>query len=120
MKGSKITDCGTQSTLCAPFKRIAVVPSAQIGKHPAMLLRLAQTSVWDKDNASNEAQGWYAWDQYLDMLRARGAKHTAAVETRVKFDMHMTYLSEAAVLGQPLAVARGGTGRQGEAGRSVR
>ena len=91
VKGSKITEQGKQSTLCSPFKRVAVVPSSNIGQHPAMLLRLAQTSVWDKDNGENEAKGWYAWDQYLDMLRARGAKHTAVVETRVKFDMRMAY-----------------------------
>lgn len=91
VKGSKITENGKQTTLCAPFKRVAVIPSSNIGSHPAMLLRLAQTSVWDKDNGENEAKGWYAWDQYLDMLRARGAKHTAVVETRVKFDMRMAY-----------------------------
>lgn len=94
VKGSKITESGKQSTLCAPFKRVAVVPSAGaagIAKHPALLLRLAQTSVWDKDNGENEAKGWYAWDQYLDMLRARGAKHTAAVETKIKFDLRMAY-----------------------------
>ncbi len=91
VKGSKITENGKQSTACSPFKRIAVVPSKMIGDHPAMLLRLAQTSVWDKDNDQNEAKGWYAWDQYLDMLRARGAKDTTAVETKVKFDTRMAY-----------------------------
>lgn len=91
VKGSKITESGKQSTLCSPFKRVAVVPTGALAKHPTMLLRLAQTSVWDKDNGENEAKGWYAWDQYLDMLRARGAKHTAAVETKVKFDLRMAY-----------------------------
>lgn len=92
VKGSKITENGKQSTACSPFKRIAVVPSGRgIATHPPMLLRLAQTSVWDKDNKEQESKGWYAWDQYLDMLRARGAKHTAAVETRVKFDMNTAY-----------------------------
>lgn len=91
VKGSKITETGKQSTLCSPFKRVAIVPAAGLGAHPVMLLRLAQTSVWDKDNGENEAKGWYAWDQYLDMLRARGAKHTAAVETKVKFDLRMAY-----------------------------
>jgi hypothetical protein len=90
VKGSKITEAGKQVTACSPFKRVAVIPSANIGQHPAMLLRLAQTSVWDKDNPE-EAKGWYAWDQYLDMLRARGAKHTAVVETRAKFDMSKAY-----------------------------
>lgn len=91
VKGSKITENGKQSTACAPFKRVAVIPCAKIGTQPAMLLKLAQTSIWDKDNGENEAKGWYAWDQYLDMLRARGAKHTAMVETRVKFDLRMAY-----------------------------
>lgn len=92
VKGSKITEQGKQVTACSPFKRVAVVPTGKaIGEHPAMLLRLAQTSVWDKDNGENEAKGWYAWDQFLDMLRARGARHTAAVETRVKFDNRMAY-----------------------------
>lgn len=91
VKGSKITENGKQTTACSPFKRIAVVPSTRIAGHAAMLLRIAQTSVWDKDNGENEAKGWYAWDQYTDMLRARGAKHTAAVETRVKFDIRTPY-----------------------------
>lgn len=91
VKGSKITESGKQSTLCSPFKRVAVIPSAQIGQHPAMLLKLAQTSIWDGQNQENEAKGWYAWDNYLDMLRARGAKHTAMVETRVKFDLRVAY-----------------------------
>jgi hypothetical protein len=90
VKGSKITPQGKPTTACAPYKRIAVVPTASIGGHVPLLLRLAQTSVWDKDNPQ-EANGWYAWDQYLDMLRARGAKHTAAVETRVKFDADVAY-----------------------------
>lgn len=91
VKGSKITESSKQSTACSPFKRIAVVPSQRVAQHAPLLLRLAQTSVWDKNNGDNEAKGWYAWDQYLDMLRARGAKHTAAVETRVKFDISVPY-----------------------------
>lgn len=91
VKGSKITENQKQTTACSPFKRIAVVPSQLVGKHVPMLLRLAQTSVWDKENSANEAQGWYAWDQFLDMLRARGALHTAAVETKVKFDLRVAY-----------------------------
>lgn len=91
VKGSKITESGKPSTLCSPFKRVAVIPSANIAQHPEMLLKLAQTSVWDGQNGENEAKGWYAWDNYLDMLRARGATHTAMVETRVKFDMRVAY-----------------------------
>lgn len=91
VKGSKITENGKQTTACATTKRIAVVPPGVIDKHPPLLLRLAQTSVWDKDNKEEEAKGWYAYDQFVDMLRARGAQHTAAVVTRVKFDPKVAY-----------------------------
>lgn len=92
VKGSKITESGKQTTACSPFKRIAIVPAGKAAaSHAPLLLRLAQTSVWDKDNAENEAQNWFAWDQYLDFLRARGAKHTAAVVTKVKFDPRTAY-----------------------------
>jgi hypothetical protein len=93
VKGSKTTANGKATTACAPNKRVAVVPSGvtSITEHPVLLLKLAQTSVWDKDNKENEAKGWYAWDQYIDMLRARGANHSAAVETRVKFDIDLAY-----------------------------
>jgi hypothetical protein len=93
VKGSKTTPTGAATTACSPFKRIAIVPSASLlspNGHVPLLLRLAQTSVWDKDN-KHEAQGWYAWDQYLDMLRAKGVKHTGAIETRVKFDPDVAY-----------------------------
>ena len=96
VKGSKITPDGKQVTACAQFKRIAVVPAAakvpkMMEEHPVMLLRIAQTSMWDKENGENEKNGWYAWDQYTDMLRARGVMHTGAVETRVKFDTRVAY-----------------------------
>lgn len=93
VKGSKTTPTGKATTACSPFKRIAIVPAASLltpQSHVPLLLRLAQTSVWDKDN-KHEAGGWYAWDQYLDMLRAKGVKHTGAVETRVKFDPDVAY-----------------------------
>lgn len=93
VKGSKVTDNGVAVTACAPNKRLAIVPSGvkSITNHVPLLLRMAQTSVWDKNNKENEAQGWYAWDQYLDMLRARGANNTANVETRIKCDPAKAY-----------------------------
>ncbi|HLF66051.1 MAG TPA: hypothetical protein VI522_00385 [Gammaproteobacteria bacterium] len=91
-KGSKITENGKQVAACSMFKRLAIVPSGKaISSHVPMLLRIAQTSIWDKENGENEANGWYAWDQYCDMLRQRGCKHTAQVETKVKFDTRMAY-----------------------------
>jgi len=87
IKGSKITDDNKATTLCTANKRLAVVPSGdKIGKHPPMLLKLPQTSLWDKEAAKQNAQGWYAWDQYVDFLRQRGVTYTGMVETIVKFD----------------------------------
>ena len=92
VKGSKMTENNVATTACSSNKRVVVVPpGAQIGKHPPMLLKLAQTSVWDKNNSENEQKGWFAWDQFVDMLRARNVKHTAAVVTKVKFDTRVAY-----------------------------
>lgn len=91
-KGSKITDDGKQSVACSQFKRLAIIPvGPKAGTHPVMLLRLAQTSMWDKDNKENETKGWFAWDQYMDMLRANQARHTANVATKIKFDTRFAY-----------------------------
>ena len=90
VKGSKITDAGKETTACAQYKRLAVVPYPGIHITP-MLLRLPQTSLWDGKNEENEGKGWYAYDQYIDMLRARGCTHTAAVVTKVKFDHRTAY-----------------------------
>jgi len=87
VKGAKITDDGKATTLCTANKRLAVVPSGKlIGTHPPMLLKLPQTSLWDKEAAKQNAEGWYAWDQYVDFLRQRGVTYTGMVETIVKFD----------------------------------
>jgi hypothetical protein len=93
VKGSKITPNGKETTACSTFKRIAIIPLSDLGeeKVPPMLLRLAQTSMWDKNNDENEAKGYYAWDQYLDMLRTRGAVHTGVVATKVRFDSRVAY-----------------------------
>lgn len=90
VKGSKISSAGKPTTACSQNKRVAVAlagdPTA-----PPYLLRLAPTSIWDKDNKENEAAGWYAWDQYLAMLAAKGCTNTAQVLTRMKFDHRVEY-----------------------------
>jgi hypothetical protein len=93
VKGSKTTPTGAATTACSPFKRIAIVPSASLlspNGHVPLLLRLVLV-VLVPHRSLGEAQGWYAWDQYLDMLRAKGVKHTGAIETRVKFDPDVAY-----------------------------
>jgi hypothetical protein len=89
-KGSKITANGKETTACSTVKRVAVVPASKLNMEP-LLLKIPQTSMWDKNNQENEAEGFYAWDQYVDFLRARGVKHTAAVVTKVKFDPRVEY-----------------------------
>lgn len=90
VKGSKITPNGKETTACAVNKRIAVVPLTDLGCEP-LLLRIAQTSMWDKNNQENEAKGYYAWDQYLDMLRKHGVNHTGILGTKIKFDVRTAY-----------------------------
>lgn len=90
VKGSKITAAGKATTACGMTKRIAIVPVSQPQSDP-YLLRLAPTSIWDKDNKEGEAAGWYAWDQYTAMLAGKGCTNTAQVVTRMKFDHRAEY-----------------------------
>lgn len=89
VKGSKITDNGTQTTACSLNQRLAVVPADKLDFEP-FLLRLAPTSCWDKENPE-EAKGWFAWDQYKKHLQKMKCPHTAAVKTRLKFDSRVAY-----------------------------
>ena len=90
VKGSKITAANKQTTACVPVKRIVLVPAGKLD-FAALLARIPQTSMWDKNNQENEAKGWYAWDQYLDFLKSRGVTHLAQVVTKIKFDARMEY-----------------------------
>lgn len=89
-KGSKVSDNGKATVACAAFKRIAVVPSNQLGFEP-LFLRLPQTSVWDGNNTENEQKGWFAYDQYLKFLAERGCSVTSLVVTAIKFDPSEAY-----------------------------
>lgn len=89
-KGSKVTDAGKEVTACSQFKRAAFVPLANL-KHKPVLLKLPQTSIWDKDAEAEALKGFYAFDQYLDMLKRRGVNHTAQVVTKIKFDARTAY-----------------------------
>jgi len=90
VKGSKITANMKETTACATVKRLAVVPASKLDMEP-MLLKVPQTSMWDKDNTEQNAKGWFAWDQFVDFLRQRGVKHTAQVVTKIKFDSSVEY-----------------------------
>lgn len=90
-KGSKISEAsGKAITACTMQSRLVVIPASKLGFEP-LLLRLAPTSAWDKNNEANEKSNWYAWRQYQDFLSARGIDHTAKVVTMVKFDTSVEY-----------------------------
>lgn len=90
VKGSKITQNDKEVTACATLKRLAVVPAGKVSMG-AMLLKLPQTSVWDKAAKEQADKGFFAWDQYVAYLKARGVKHTAQVVTKIKFDPNVSY-----------------------------
>lgn len=88
VKGSRIRN-GKEGYACESKKRLAVWPSAMLAKDiglPPLQLILPITSVWDKENKQNDAEGWFAWDNYVDMLRGMGVTHTGQIVTRIKFD----------------------------------
>lgn len=91
VKGSKITENKKETTACAPYKRLAIVLAGKIGKIPPLMLKIPQTSMWDKNNPEAEAENYFAWDQYMKFLHARGVPHTAALVTRIKFDENTAY-----------------------------
>jgi hypothetical protein len=89
VKGSRIKE-GREGYACEAKKRLAIWPSAMLANPalgiPPMQLILPMTSIWDKENKQNDAEGWFAWDQYTDSLRNMGVTHTGMVITRIKFD----------------------------------
>ena len=86
---AKGTSRSGKGAACSAFKNIAVINAGLKGK--VLRLSMAQTSIWDKDNTVEEAKGWFAYDQYIEQLRARGCPSTAAVVTKVKFDPETAY-----------------------------
>ena len=89
-KGSKVTEQGKAIAACSQHRMLAVVPAAQPTSTP-LRLKLAITSLYDKQSPDLEASGWYAFEQYVDMLRSRGVNHTASVVTKLKFDSNTAY-----------------------------
>jgi hypothetical protein len=89
VKGSKIRE-GREGYACDVKKRLAVWPEAMLSRPelglPPLQMVLPITSIWDKQNTQNDAEGWFAWDNYVADIRAKGVKHTAEVITRIKFD----------------------------------
>jgi hypothetical protein len=92
MKNSKITDNGKGVRACSEHRMLAVIPASK-PDFPFLRLKISITSDWDGQSPDHEAVGWYAWSNYLDVLRARmpTAPHTARVVTKMKFDPNVDY-----------------------------
>lgn len=85
IKGSKQTEQGKATTACSQHRMLVVVPATKLDFEP-LRMKLAITSDWDNQSPDLEAQGWYAFQQYLDLFRAKKVPHTAMVVTKFKFD----------------------------------
>ena len=85
IKGSRQTEQGKATTACSQHRMLVVVPASKLDFEP-LRMKLAITSDWDNQSPDLEAQGWYAFQQYLDLFRAKKVPHTAMVVTKFKFD----------------------------------
>lgn len=90
VKGSKVTEQGKAVTACSQHRMIVVVP-ANKPDFPPLRMKLAITSDWDKNSPELEAQGWFAFQNYYQMLQGKGVQHTAALVTKMRFDPNTAY-----------------------------
>ena len=90
VKGSQITDNGKSVAACSTHLMLAVVPANRLD-HPALRLKLAITSIWDKQSPDLAAQQWFAFDNFKEFLRSNGVTHTATIVTKMKFDPGTAY-----------------------------
>jgi hypothetical protein len=89
-KGSSQNDDGKSTTACSQFKKLAIVPMQKLGQFPPLRLTIKITSIYDKSGADSHP-GWYAWDQYIDLLVSNNVPHTAKLPTKIKFDPSTSY-----------------------------
>ena len=90
VKGSKVSDSGKMLAACSQHRLLAVIPANNLEFTP-LRMKIAVTSDYDKQSPDMEAQGWYAFTNYTDMLRSKGVSHTAALVTKMKFDPNAAY-----------------------------
>jgi hypothetical protein len=92
IKGSKVTDSGVETYECAQHRMLAVMPVVGSKFFPhALRLKIAITSDFDKKSPDAEKDGWRAWQQHSDFLKANGVTHTAMLVTKMKFDANAAY-----------------------------
>lgn len=88
-KGSKMFR-GKPGVACAMHRMVAVVPTGRYEFEP-LRLKLAITSDWDGQSPDHTAANWYAFRNYMDVLRASQVPHTAMLSTKMKFDPNTEY-----------------------------
>lgn len=88
VKGSKVSDSNKAMKACGEHRMVAVVPAGKLDFTP-LRLKLAITSDWDKERATDD--GFMAFQQFTDMLRAKKVQHTAMIVTKMKFDPDVAY-----------------------------
>jgi len=85
VKGSKVNELGAATTACGEHRMVALIPHNK-PDFTALRLKLSITSDFDGRSPELEAEDWYAFKNYTDMLRTRGVTNTAFVITKIKFD----------------------------------
>lgn len=90
VKGSKVTEQGKAVTACGEHRMIVVIPAGRLDFEP-LRMKLAITSDYDGQSPDMEAQGWFGFKNYTDMLRTKQVKHTAMLVTKMRFDPSVAY-----------------------------
>jgi hypothetical protein len=90
IKGSKVNDSGKSTAACSQHRMLAIVPANKLDFTP-LRLKLSITSDWDGQSPELEAQGWFAFSNFTAYLQKKGASHTAAFVTKMRFDPNVTW-----------------------------
>lgn len=93
VKGSRTSENGKATTACSQHRMLAVIPATPTMDFVPLRLKLAITSDYDGQSPDHEANGWYAYSGFLDVLRAKmpDACHTARLITKMQFDSNVAY-----------------------------
>jgi hypothetical protein len=91
-KGSRVTDNGKATVACSQHRMIVVLPITKNGFFEQPLrMKLAITSDYDGQSPDLEASGWYAFSNFMQLMRSRKVGHTAMLVVKMKFDPGVAY-----------------------------
>lgn len=85
IKGSKMGEDGREGVACGEYRLLAVIPAGALDSTP-LRLKLRVTSDYDVKSTDLQKEGWFAFKQFKDFLRAKRVMHTATIVTKLKFD----------------------------------